>query len=36
MKRLLNALSRVWKVVRVVMLFKTARDFLRDHFDDTL
>lgn len=34
MKRLLNMLSRVWKLVRVLILFRTLRDFLRDHFDD--
>lgn len=34
MKRLLNTLSRVWKLVRILIVFKTARDFLRDHFDD--
>ncbi len=34
MKHLLKMLSRTWKLVRVLILFKTARDLLRDHFDD--
>lgn len=34
MKRLLDALSRVWKLVRILIVFKTVRDFMRDHFDD--
>ncbi len=34
MKRLLDALSRVWKLVRILTVLKTARDFMRDHFDD--
>lgn len=34
MKRLLNTLSRVWKLIRILVVFRTARDFLRDHFDD--
>jgi hypothetical protein len=34
MKRLLNKLSRVWKLFRILVVFRTARDFLRDHFDD--
>lgn len=35
MKRLLDALSRVWKLIRILSLLKTARDFMRDHFDET-
>jgi len=31
---LLNTLSRVWTLVRILIVFRTARDFLRDHFDD--
>ncbi len=34
MKRLLNTLSRVWKLIRILVIFRSARDFLRDHFDD--
>lgn len=34
MKRLLDALSRVWKLVRILTVLKTVRDFMRDHFDD--
>lgn len=34
MKRLLNKLSRAWKLIRILVVFRTARDFLRDHFDD--
>ncbi|MGY3298592.1 hypothetical protein ACVWY1_003039 [Pseudomonas sp. TE6288] len=34
MKRLLNTLSRVWKLIRILIIFRTVRDFLRDHFDD--
>lgn len=34
MKRLLNTLSRVWKLVRILVVFRTVRDFLRDRFDD--
>lgn len=34
MKRLLNTLSRVWKLIRILVVFRAARDFLRDHFDD--
>ncbi len=34
MKRLLDALSRVWKLVRILIVIKTVRDFMRDHFDD--
>lgn len=34
MKRLLDALSRVWKLVRILTVLKTARDLMRDHFDD--
>lgn len=34
MKHLLKMLSHVWKLTRFLILFKTARDFLRDHFDD--
>lgn len=36
MKRLFDALSRVWKFARILFVFKTARDFMRDHFDDSL
>lgn len=36
MKRLLDALSRVWKLVRILIVIKTVRDFMRDHFDDVL
>jgi hypothetical protein len=36
MKRLLDALSRVWKLIRILTVLKTARDFMRDHFDDSL
>ncbi|CAM3098983.1 hypothetical protein PSPL106493_06435 [Pseudomonas plecoglossicida] len=35
MKRLLDALSRVWKLIRILFVLKTVRDFMRDHFDDT-
>lgn len=34
MKRLLNTLSRVWKLIRILIIFRTVRGFLRDHFDD--
>ncbi|MCS4063523.1 hypothetical protein EC849_109153 [Pseudomonas putida] len=34
MKRLLDALSRVWKLIRILIVLKTVRDFMRDHFDD--
>lgn len=34
MKRLLDTLSRVWKLVRILIVIKTVRDFMRDHFDD--
>lgn len=34
MKRLLNTLSRVWKLIRILIVFRAVRDFLRDHFDD--
>lgn len=34
MKRLLNTLSRVWKLIRILIIFRTVRDFLRDHFYD--
>ncbi|MBK4999227.1 hypothetical protein IAE37_001503 [Pseudomonas sp. S31] len=34
MKRLLDTLSRVWKLIRILIVLKTARDFMRDHFDD--
>ncbi len=34
MKRLLDALSRAWKLVRILIVLKTVRDFMRDHFDD--
>lgn len=34
MKRLLDALSRVWKLIRILTVLKTLRDFMRDHFDD--
>lgn len=34
MKHLLKMLSHVWKLARFLILLKTARDFLRDHFDD--
>lgn len=34
MKRLLGTLSCVWKLARILTVFKTARDFMRDHFDD--
>ncbi|CAM3953834.1 hypothetical protein CCOS865_05278 [Pseudomonas reidholzensis] len=34
MKRLLDTLSRVWKIVRILAVLKAARDFMRDHFDD--
>ena len=30
MKRLLDALSRVWKLIRILFVLKTARDFMRD------
>ena len=36
MKRLLDALSHVWKLVRLLILIRSVRDFIRDHFDDTL
>jgi len=34
MKHLLDALSRVWKLIRILTVLKTVRDFMRDHFDD--
>jgi len=34
MKRLLDALSRVWKLIRILIVLKTVRDFMRDHSDD--
>lgn len=34
MKRLLTTLSRVWKLIRILIVFRSVRDFLRDHFDD--
>ncbi|RAS25671.1 hypothetical protein SAMN02745903_02744 [Pseudomonas sp. URMO17WK12:I5] len=34
MKRLLDTLSRVWRLVRILTVIKTVRDFMRDHFDD--
>lgn len=34
MKRLLDTLSRVWRLVRILTVIKTDRDFMRDHFDD--
>jgi len=34
MKRLLDALSRVWKLILILIVLKTVRDFMRDHFDD--
>lgn len=34
MKRLLDTLSRVWKLIRALIFFRTVWDFLRDHFDD--
>lgn len=34
MKHLLSTLSRVWRLMRILIVFRTARDFLRDHFDD--
>jgi len=34
MKRLLDALSRLWKLIRILIVLKTVRDFMRDHFDD--
>lgn len=36
MKRLLDALSRVWKLIRILFVLKTVRDFMRDHFDGPL
>jgi hypothetical protein len=33
---LLNTLSRVWKLIRILIVFRSVRDFLRDHFDDAL
>jgi len=36
MKRLLDALSHVWKLIRILFVLKTAMDFMRDHFDDSL
>lgn len=34
MKRLLDALSRVWKLIRILTVLETVRDLMRDHFDD--
>ncbi|AHC85830.1 hypothetical protein X970_24060 [Pseudomonas monteilii SB3101] len=34
MKRLLDALRRVWTFIRILTVLKTVRDFMRDHFDD--
>lgn len=34
MMRLLDVLSRAWKLVRILIVLKTVRDLMRDHFDD--
>lgn len=34
MKRLLNTLSRVWKLIKILGLLKTVYEFIRDHWDD--
>lgn len=36
MKRLLNTLRLVWKILKVISLLRTIWGFLRDHFDDFL